>query len=347
MLLRFAFFSVALIAAGTAAAAQATPDTPACGPDKLGTYRELQVGTEGGTRVGLKTYPNSLRLEDHEVVLTFDDGPNSPTTGLILDALRDECVRATFFLVGRRSAESPKLVQRELREHHTVGHHSMTHPDLTLRGIAEKDERAALAEIDKGITADEQAAGNPSPTSVPVRTAPFFRYPGFADTERLNEVLAERHIAIFGADLWASDWNRMTPEKELQLLESRLEAKHKGIILLHDTKPQTAEMLPRFLRFLKEKGYRVVAIVPGPGMAELAPTPEGWSSETEASLAKIMPKLERAAAHAHPRAMAPAMDIGGKPVPHPIHRLPAKPHQVAPLGPVSADPADAMPLSAD
>ena len=282
----------ALLAAGTAFAAPACPT-----PDALGTSRTLAVGTEGGTRVGLKTYPNSLKLEDHEVVLTFDDGPFPQTTGPILDALAKECVQATFFVVGRNAAANPTFVQRELHEHHTVGHHSMTHPNLTLRGIAETDVAAALAEIDNGIAADEKAAGNTSPTSVPNRTAHFFRFPGFADTKALNASLAARHIAVFGADLWASDWNKMTPEAELRLLESRLEEKGKGIILLHDTKAQTAQMLPDFLRYLKDKGYRVVAIASrdGDGTADLGPTPEGWTSETEASLKKIMPKLLAAA----------------------------------------------------
>ena len=170
----------------------------------------------------------------------------------------------------------------------------MTHPDLTLRGIADKNAPAALAEIDNGIKADEKAADNPAPSSTPIRTARFFRYPGFADTKALNDVLAERGIAIFGADLWASDWNRMTWQKELELLKSRLEAsKHRGIILLHDTKAQTAQMLPHFLRYLKENHYRVVAVVPrdGDGKADLVPAPEGWTSETEESLKKIMPRL--------------------------------------------------------
>ena len=67
---------------------------------------------------------------------------------------------------------------------------------------------------------------------------------------------------MFGADLWASDWNKMTPEQELKLLTERLKIAGKGIILLHDPKAQTAAMLPAFLRYLRENNYRVVHIVP-------------------------------------------------------------------------------------
>jgi peptidoglycan/xylan/chitin deacetylase (PgdA/CDA1 family) len=67
---------------------------------------------------------------------------------------------------------------------------------------------------------------------------------------------------VFGADLWASDWNPMTPQQELKLLTDRLKVARKGIILLHDPKAHTAAMLPAFLRYLRENHYRVVHLVP-------------------------------------------------------------------------------------
>jgi hypothetical protein len=81
---------------------------------------------------------------------------------------------------------------------------------------------------------------------------------------------------VFGADLWASDWNRMTPEEELRLTLERLAASGRGIVLFHDTKARTAAMLPGFLRALKAGGYRVVHAVPaGPESTgqEAAPGP--------------------------------------------------------------------------
>jgi peptidoglycan/xylan/chitin deacetylase (PgdA/CDA1 family) len=278
-----------ILLGGAAAAA------PCSNPDALGTSRTLIVGTEGGTAVGLKTYPQTLPLADHEVVLTFDDGPFPATTGPILAALAKECVQATFFLVGRNAEANPVFVRREIAAGHTVGHHSFSHPDITLRGMSDS---AARSEIDRGIAADERAANYPiAATGSPVPHVPFFRFPGFGDTPALRSWLADRRIAILGADLWASDWNVMTPEAELKLLLDRLEAKGRGIILLHDTKKHTADMLPAFLRQLKMRGYRVVALQPGPGPAETTPAPAGWTSETEASLQKIMPRLLAAAAH--------------------------------------------------
>ena len=67
---------------------------------------------------------------------------------------------------------------------------------------------------------------------------------------------------VFGADVWASDWLPMTPDQELRLILGRIEQVGSGIVLFHDTKAQTAQMLPAFLRELKRRGYRIVHVVP-------------------------------------------------------------------------------------
>jgi peptidoglycan/xylan/chitin deacetylase (PgdA/CDA1 family) len=81
------------------------------------------------------------------------------------------------------------------------------------------------------------------------------------------DLLQSRGIVVFGADLWASDWNPMTPEQELKLITDRLKIARKGIILFHDPKAQTAAMLPAFLRYLRDHDYHVVHLVPtGPAV---------------------------------------------------------------------------------
>jgi peptidoglycan/xylan/chitin deacetylase (PgdA/CDA1 family) len=87
---------------------------------------------------------------------------------------------------------------------------------------------------------------------------PFFRFPYFSSTPPLLDWLERRHMAVFGADLWASDWNPMSPDQELRLILERVEASRGGIILFHDTKAQTAAMLPAFLRALKARGFSIV-----------------------------------------------------------------------------------------
>ena len=265
-------------------AAQAAAPCPG-DPQALGVSREIAVGAgPAGLAIGLKSYPRTLALEKGEVVLTFDDGPAETTTA-VLDALKQECVKATFFLIGRNAAAHPALVKREVAEGHTVGHHSFSHPFITMRGLG--DEKAEV-DIDKGFAADDLAAYG-SVAGAP--RVPFFRFPGFADTPGLDAWLGGRGITIFGADLWASDWVTMTPQVELALLMRRLEAAGKGIILLHDARKQTAQMMPALLAELKRRGFHVVHMVPGAAPPPLAQAAPGWTSDTEAAIAKVWPKI--------------------------------------------------------
>ncbi|MBR1089156.1 polysaccharide deacetylase family protein [Bradyrhizobium manausense] len=222
--------------------------------DALGTSRVLSVDAKTTPRVGLKSFPQTLPLADHEVVLTFDDGPRPPSTNKVLAALAQECVRATFFLVGRSSTEFPDLVKRIAREGHTIGHHTWSHPYM-----ARIPADTAKYEIDHGIAADEKAL-NGVATTTP--STPFFRFPYFESTPAQLDQLEQRGIVVFGADFWASDWNDMTPEQELKLITDRVTAARKGIILFHDAQPRTAAMMPDFLRWLRENGYHIVHIVP-------------------------------------------------------------------------------------
>lgn len=217
-----------------------------CPPGALGTHRVLTLRPETPARYGLKSYDKTLPLGEKEVVLTFDDGPLPGPTEAVLAALEKECVRATFFLIGRNAKAAPHLVRKIVAEGHTLANHSMTHP-WTMRAM---DHDAAWRNILDGRTAIEAAAGT--------KIAPFFRFPGFADTPALLDALGEAGIVTFGTDLWASDWNVMSPERQLQLTRRRLARAGGGIILFHDTKSQTAAMLPAFLRALAEDGYRVV-----------------------------------------------------------------------------------------
>ena len=222
--------------------------------DALGTSRVLTVDPATFPQVGLKSFPQTLPLADHEVVLTFDDGPWPGTTPRVLAALAQECVRATFFLIGRPASQRPEMVRALAAQGHTVGHHTWTHHNLKYM----KPE-AAIGEIDKGIAAVETALHGKASTTP---STPFFRFPFFEMTPATLDTLQKRGIAVFGADLWASDWNPMTPAQQLSLLTERLQAPRKGIILLHDPKAQTAAMLPAFLRWLRDNRYRVVHVVP-------------------------------------------------------------------------------------
>lgn len=220
-----------------------------CGEGTLGTARVMTVSPAPGAHFGLKSYDKTLPLAGKEVVLTFDDGPLPETTAAILDILKRECVRATFFLIGRNARSAPHLVRRIARDGHTLANHSMTHP-WTMRSIPFD---RAWSNIAEGRAAIEDAAGQ--------KIAPFFRFPGFADTPALLDALDTNRTVTFGTDLWASDWNMMRTDTQLALVLGRLRRAGGGIVLFHDTKRQTVEMLPGFLHALRSEGFRVVHIV--------------------------------------------------------------------------------------
>ena len=192
-------------------------------------------------RASAKHFPSTLPLNARELVLTFDDGPWPGTTSKVLDALKAECVRATFFLLGRNAAARPQLARRALAEGHTLGHHSYSHPLLSRMALPR-----AEADIDRGIAADETAiygSRRPSPAT------PFFRFPGFASNQALLDRLAARGIVVFGADVWASDWLSMSPEQELRLILSRIEhagARHRSFSRYQSAdRPDAARLLAR------------------------------------------------------------------------------------------------------
>jgi peptidoglycan/xylan/chitin deacetylase (PgdA/CDA1 family) len=251
--------ALASVASTTPAAAQAATSCPG-NPDALSTSRVITVTAATTPRVGRKHFPQTLPLADKEVVLTFDDGPWPGTTAAVLDALKRECVRATFFLIGRNAAAHPELARRERAEGHTVAHHSFRHPLLNRMSTS-----AAEQEIDRGTAAVETALHGAPAAPAKQPETPFFRFPGFASSPALLDRLEQRGIVVVGADLWASDWNPMSPAQELRLVLERLEATHGGIVLFHDTKRQTAAMLPALLRALKAGGYRMVHMVGSAG----------------------------------------------------------------------------------
>ena len=196
-----------------------------------------------------------MPLANKEVVLTFDDGPVPRYTNQILDILAAQCVKATFFTVGEMARAHPSTVRRIFAEGHTIGTHSEDHP---LR-FGKLPAQLVEWEIDKGIIDVGVALGDPK------EVAPFFRVPGLAHSEVIDSELAARSLVNFGSDTVADDWHpRISPKKIITLALNRLVARGKGILLLHDIHPATVAALPGILKDLKERGFHIVQVVPGP-----------------------------------------------------------------------------------
>src|ERR1700742_3413730 len=104
---------VSLVACSAASAQQAESATNCPGhPDAIGTSRTLVVDPRAHPRIGSMQYPETLPLRDHEVVLTFDDGPLPKNSNQVLQILADNCVKATFFEIGEQARASPEGIRK-------------------------------------------------------------------------------------------------------------------------------------------------------------------------------------------------------------------------------------------
>ena len=251
--LQASIFSICIVAAGgLIAAAPAHAQECPGHPDALGTSRVLTLEPGELTHVGLMQYPQTLPLADKEVVLTFDDGPLPRYSNPVLDILAAQCVKATYFLVGEMARTYPAVVRRIYASGHSIGTHSEDHPPHFQKLPIEK----VREEIDDGIADVSAALGDPQ------ALAPFFRIPGLARTDAIDEELAARSLIVFSSDTVADDWHRrIRPKDIIRLAMTRLQARGKGILLLHDIHPGTVAALPELLKQLKEAGFHVVHVV--------------------------------------------------------------------------------------
>src|ERR1700712_3911831 len=125
-------------------------------PDALGTSRTLVVDPRQYPIIGTMQYAKTLPLEDHEVVLTFDDGPLPKYSNQILEILAAQCVKAVFFTVGRQANANPEGVRKARAAGHTVGTHTQNHPTNMQRLPIDR----AKKEIDDGIASVTAALGD-------------------------------------------------------------------------------------------------------------------------------------------------------------------------------------------
>jgi peptidoglycan/xylan/chitin deacetylase (PgdA/CDA1 family) len=237
-------------------------------PDALGTSRTLVVDPKAHPLIGTMQYRETLPLADGEVVLTFDDGPLPKYSNQILDILAAQCVKATFFLVGRQAQANPEGVRKVLAAGHTVATHTMNHPS----GMHRLPLERAKQEIDGGIASVTAALGDNR-----AALSPFFRIPGLARNDGIEEYAKSKGLQVWSADFPADDWRNVSSARVHDLAMQRLAGKGKGILLLHDIQPRTVASLPRILHDLKARGYRIVHVVPASIEQPATPTePLQW-----------------------------------------------------------------------
>ncbi|MBO2446319.1 polysaccharide deacetylase family protein [Actinomadura barringtoniae] len=177
------------------------------------------------------------------IALTFDDGPG-PYTAKLLDTLKQQNVRATFFVVGKNAKADPDLVKREAAEGHEIENHSMSHPDLA------KESKTGLTEqIDGTNDVVKQLTG---------ATPRYLRPPyGATDGQVAAHVKKLGMTQIFwGID--AFDWKH--PDASYVSDQIVSDAAPKGIVLLHDIHPTSVDAVPKIIEGLRAKGYTFVTV---------------------------------------------------------------------------------------
>ncbi|MDU6239389.1 MAG: polysaccharide deacetylase family protein, partial [Bradyrhizobium sp.] len=267
-------------------------------PNALGTSRVLVVDPQEHPRIGAMQYKETLPLRDHEVVLTFDDGPVPKYSNQVLQILADECVKATFFTIGRQAKADPEGVRKLAAAGHTVGTHSQNHPLSFNRMTLDQ----VKPEVDQGIASTAAALSDPSALS------PFFRVPGLLRGEAVENYAGTLGLQMWSADFLADDWRSISGTKVYELAIKRLEARGKGILLLHDIHARTVDALPKILTELKAKGYRIVHVVAATPDRPATPTePDDWlvhrpSDETPVAKWPAITPVDLAAADTRARA---------------------------------------------
>ena len=225
--------------------------------DLLGVSRVVEIDTTTGPRFGDQYSKDEVKfLQPGEVVLTFDDGPMRRYTLPILDALDEQCVRATFFSVGRMAISDPATLQETARRGHTIGIHTWSHKKLSALGAD-----AMKREVELGASAVAGALGTP--------IAPFFRFPYLGHSKSSLAYIQSRGMGIFGIHVDSADFRTKSPGVVLRNVMSQLDREKKGIILFHDIQPSTAGALASLLAELKTRGYKVVHMVPKHGATTL------------------------------------------------------------------------------
>lgn len=176
-----------------------------------------------------------------KLVLTFDDGPDPIITPKILQILKENGVKATFFLIGNRAAEYPELVRQIYEEGHEIGNHSYCH-SYNLGFFSEKKLRQDLERCSEVLT------------SLLAKKVLFFRPPFGVTNPRYARVVKQLGLNSVGWSLRSLDTKIKSKDALLMRITSTMQ---KGdIILLHDTQEVTLEILPLFFEFCTQNGFQ-------------------------------------------------------------------------------------------
>lgn len=197
---------------------------------------------------------NIYHSGEKAVYLTFDDGPSRSVTPLILDLLKQENIKATFFVLGARVDLNPSIVKREYKEGHFIANHGYSH----IYSNIYSNTGSVLEEYNKTNTAIQNAIGLEY-------NGHLFRFPGGSTGGKYHTLKKEAKQLLLDNQIGYIDWNALssdaagakTKEALLENVKQTVGDKQTVVILMHDAgdKILTYEVLPDVISYLREKGY--------------------------------------------------------------------------------------------
>lgn len=222
--------------------------------------QEKEVKTTKAPKKASTAEPTIKPTDDtttKKVYLTFDDGPGSQT-GKILDILKKNHVKATFFVTGKEDASSKKIYQRIVKEGHTLAMHSYSHIQDVIydsKEVFEKD----LKQINRCLY---EATG--------VHTK-FYRFPGGSSTQNTSlpiqnfiDVLKKNHYLFLDWNVISPDINNANATKEQVVtgVMQGVDAYDTAVVLMYDVadKPMTVKALPSIIKQIKAKNYELLPV---------------------------------------------------------------------------------------
>ncbi len=208
------------------------------------------------TEEGIQNLEDIYKSTDSKkVFLTFDDGPSKNVTPIILDTLKSENIKATFFLLGSRVELNPTIVKREYDEGHYIASHGYSHVYSQIYA----SPQSVLDEYNRSVTAIKNATGNQN------YNPHLFRFPGGFYGGKYASIKKEAKELLNQNGILNIDWNSLTSdaagcttqEEFLQEIEKTVGEHKKVVLLMHDAgnKMTTAESLPQIIAYFRDRGF--------------------------------------------------------------------------------------------
>lgn len=206
------------------------------------------------TETGKQLMANIYHSDEKVVYLTFDDGPSKTVTPLILDILKKENIKATFFVLGARAKNNQDLIKREYNEGHFIANHGYSH----IYGNIYENPQAVLDEYNKTKEIIQSILGTDY-------DGHLFRFPGGSTGGKYKNIKADAKVVLNENNIAYIDWNALssdaagakTKEAIVKNVKDSVGSKKSVVILMHDAgdKILTYETLPEIISYLREQGY--------------------------------------------------------------------------------------------